>query len=88
MRKIGKTGGRTSDPMAPVRLVHQMAQMTKIDRIDDRGDIREHWTLDGHRTICGIAIGIRQPACGNRPCKRCEKIAARCQKAPSATSGV
>ncbi|MCJ7597367.1 MAG: hypothetical protein MUO41_01820, partial [Methyloceanibacter sp.] len=67
-----------SDPTVSVRLVHQM---TKIDRIDDRGDIREHLTRDDRRTICGIEIGQRQPPCGNRPCKRCEKIAKRCQKA-------
>ena len=66
----------SSDPTGQVRPVYQM---TKIDRIDDRGDIREHWTLDGRRTICGIEIGMRQPACGNRPCKRCEKIAMRRQ---------
>jgi hypothetical protein len=50
--------------------------MTKIDRIDDHGDIRQHWTRDGRRTICGVEIGYRQPPCGNRPCKRCEKIVA------------
>ena len=76
--------GRASDPTDLVRPVHQM---TKIDRIDDRGDIREHFTRDGHHTICGIEIGMRQPACGNRPCKRCEKIAARCQNTPSTASG-
>ena len=88
MRKIDRTDGsetgRTSDPTGPARPVHQM---TKIDRIDDRGDIREHWTRDGVRTICGIEIGMRQLPCGNRACKRCEKIAEHCQKAPSAASG-
>jgi hypothetical protein len=58
--------------------------MTKIDRIDDHGDIRQHWTRDGRRTICGIAIGYRQPPCGNRLCKRCEKIAARATTVRSA----
>lgn len=76
-----------SDPTDPVRPVPRMPQMTKIDRIDDRGDIREHFTRDGRRTICGIEIGGRQPPCGNRPCKRCEKIAARCQIEASAASG-
>jgi hypothetical protein len=61
--------------------------MTKVDRIDDRGNIREHLTRDGHRTICGIEIGQRQLPCGNATCRRCEKIAARCQIAPSASSG-
>lgn len=50
--------------------------MKKIDRYDGRGDIREHLTRDGQRTICGITIGGGwQSPCGNRPCKRCEKIA-------------
>ena len=84
MTEIDPTDGRTSDPTAALRPVRQM---TKIDRIDDRGDIREHWTIDGRRTICGIEIGMRQTPCGNRACKRCEKIAARCQKAPAAASG-
>ena len=52
-------------------------QMTKIDRIDNRGDIREHLTRDGRLTICGLAIEMSQPPCGNRSCKRCEKIIAR-----------
>ena len=71
-----KADGLLFDPTGP----------TKIDRIDDRGDIREHLTRDGRRTICGIEIGMRQPPCGNRSCKRCEKIAARCQIAARATS--
>jgi hypothetical protein len=61
--------------------------MTKIDRIDERGNIRAHLTSDGRRTICGIEIGLRQSPCGNRPCKRCEKIATRCQNAAASTSG-
>jgi len=73
-----------SDPTGPGRPV---PRMTKIDRIDDRGDIREHLTRDGLRTICGIEIGQRQPACGNRLCKRCEKIAARCQITAGTASG-
>ena len=85
MQKITQPDdGPASDP---ANLVRPTQQMTKIDRIDDRGDIREHQTRDGHRTICGIEIGMRQPPCGNRPCKRCEKIAAHCQKAPTAASG-
>ena len=51
----------------------------KIDRIDRRGDIREHDTRDGVKTVCGLALGMTQTAGGNRPCLRCEKIAARCQ---------
>ena len=60
--------------------------MTKVDRIDDSGNIREHLTRDGHRTICGIEIGQRQTPCGNATCRRCEKIATRCQIEPSASS--
>lgn len=55
----------------------QPKQPKRIDRIDDRGNIREHWTFDDVRTICGIEIGYRQAACGNAPCRRCEKIIAR-----------
>lgn len=62
-------GARLSDPMAPARLIHQMS---KIDRIDNKGDIHEHLTRDGHRTICGIEIG---------------QIAARCQIVARAASG-
>lgn len=74
--EIGLDDGPPSDPAGPARLVH-VPPMTKVDRIDDRGNIREHFTRDGLRTICGVEIGRRQPPCGNRPCKRCEKIAAR-----------
>jgi hypothetical protein len=84
MQKIAQTN---SPPSELADLTTPARQVTTIDRIDDRGDLREHRTRDGHRTICGIEIGMRQPPCGNRPCKRCEKIAARCQKAPSAASG-
>lgn len=59
----------------------------KVDRIDTKGNIREHLTRDGHRTICGVKIGQRQTPCGNAPCTRCEKIAAHCQIAPRAASG-
>lgn len=74
---------RNSDAAADLLLSDQappqrpVAQMMKIDRIDDHGDIREHWTINGQRTLCGIAIGLRQAPCGNRPCKRCEKIVVR-----------
>jgi hypothetical protein len=82
-----ESGVLPSDPTGSVRPVHQMSQMTRVDRIDDRGDIREHLTRDGRRTICGIEIGQRQAPCGNRPCKHCEKIAKRCQIAPTTASG-
>ena len=63
--------GQPSDPELAVRL---LKQMTKIDRIDRRGNIREHITQDGQDTLCGIEIGYRQTACGNAPCLRCKKI--------------
>lgn len=82
-----KTAQKEDHPLSDSDNAERLFQeMTKIDRIDDKGDIREHFTRDGRRTICGIEIGYRQPPCGNRPCKRCEKIAARCQIAPTAAS--
>jgi len=63
-----------SDPGGPVRPSLQMTKIMKVDRIDDRGDIREHFTRDGKTTICGIEIGMRQTPCGNAPCLRCKKI--------------
>lgn len=79
------SGGRPlSDPAAAERL---SLRMTKIDRFDSRGDIREHLTRDsGRSTICGLKIGFAQSQrpCGNRPCRRCEKIAAQLSEvAPS-----
>lgn len=52
---------------------------TRIDRIDVRGNIREHLTLNGVKTLCGLALELTQPACGNGLCKRCENLRARCQ---------
>lgn len=45
-----------------------------VDRIDQKGDIREHWTHDGERTLCGLAIGHHQAAVGNRECRRCVRL--------------
>ncbi len=84
MTKTSPAAEPVSDPTALVRLG---PQMTKVDRIDDKGNIREHLTRDGQRTICGIEIGQRQTPCGNATCRRCEKIAARCQITASAASG-
>lgn len=75
--RFQKTSLQLSDLEAAERPSYQMTGTTKIDRIDCRGDIREHRTHDGKRTICGLAIDMRQPPCGNRSCKRCEKIIAR-----------
>lgn len=63
-----------AQPSDPDGAVRPSKQLTKIDRIDDRGNIREHLTRDGQRTICDIEIGYRQSACGNAPCLRCQKI--------------
>ena len=88
MAEIDPTDSRTSDPTAAVRPVHKM---TKIDRIDDRGDVREHLTRGRHRTICGLKIDAsgrwELVTGGALPCRRCEKIAERCQIVPSAASG-
>jgi len=51
--------------------------MRPIDRIAHNGDIREHLTKDGERTICGLDLTITQEAGGNRPCLRCKSIKAR-----------
>ena len=86
--EIGQAGDEIDWQLSdPVRLARPIQQMTKIDRIDDKGNIREHLTRDGSHTICGIEIGQRQAPYGNATCKRCEKIAARCQIAPLAASG-
>ena len=74
MTNVSRRQIQPSDPGSSARPSHEM---TKIDRIDDRGNIREHLTRDGIRTICGIEIGMRQVPCDNAPCKRCEKIVAR-----------
>jgi hypothetical protein len=61
--------------------------MQKIDRIDNRGDIREHFTRDGAKTICGLALSCTQSPADNRPCKRCERIVAtQCQKPEAVAS--
>lgn len=83
MTKTAPPAALLSDLIAPVRPV---SQVTKVDRIDDKGNIREHLTREGVRTICGIEIGRRQTPCGNAPCRRCEKIAVRCQITPRAAS--
>ena len=56
--------------------------MTRIDRYDTHGDIREHFTRDGKRTICGQPIYGSQSPAGARPCRRCEKIVARLSETP------
>ena len=53
----------------------------RIDRIDARGNIREHVispdlsTRTGETTaLCGRRIHMSQPACGNARCKTCERL--------------
>jgi hypothetical protein len=49
----------------------------RIDRIDDKGNIREHRVRadDASLTLCGLVIFYSQPPCGNGPCRRCASIA-------------
>ena len=47
----------------------------KIDLITAKGNITEH-EVDPDRagkTICGLRIGLSQPASGNAPCRGCER---------------
>ena len=55
--------------------------ITKIDRMDRRALFTSHYTRDGKRTLCGLSLVncYTQPWCDNGFCRRCEKIAARCQ---------
>jgi hypothetical protein len=50
----------------------------RIDRIDQKGNIREHIVhpRDPDKTLCGLVIGTSQRAMGNRVCQRCEVEAA------------
>lgn len=51
------------------------ARYVRIDRIGSAtGDITEHLTTDGVRTLCGLRIVDRQDASGNFSCRRCQKI--------------
>ena len=55
--------------------------ITKIDRMDRRALFTSHYTRGGKRTLCGLSLEncYTQPWCDNGLCRRCEKIAARCQ---------
>lgn len=48
-----------------------------IDRIDGRGDIREHLVGVAGRTLCGRPIVAAQEPAGAPRCKRCRSLAAR-----------
>ena len=77
VKALQKIPLQLSDLAVDERPSQEMTQIVRVDRIDNRGDIREHLTRDGKRTICGIEIGMRQMPCGNATCRRCEKILAR-----------
>lgn len=50
----------------------------RVDRIDSRGNIREHLIERGaESTLCGLVIGASntQEPLGNGLCKRCERLA-------------
>jgi len=49
----------------------------RIDRIDTKGNIREHAIATSGRpamTLCGLAIGDYQEASGNARCRNCERM--------------
>lgn len=51
----------------------------RIDHVAQNGDICEH-LIDpvrpaGRMTLCGLRLAMTQPACGNKTCKRCDRIA-------------
>jgi histone acetyltransferase (RNA polymerase elongator complex component) len=50
--------------------------MKNIDRIDNKGNIREHITQDDLRTLCGLPLVgmMTQIPCDNGLCRRCERV--------------
>lgn len=55
--------------------------MTRIDRIDNRGDIREHVvsSVRPGRTLCGLPILHSQEPAGNRECRCCARLEEKAQ---------
>lgn len=51
----------------------------RIDRVDERGDIREHFISPKaeDRTLCGLSLPPIQPPLGNGLCKRCRVLAGK-----------
>jgi len=45
-----------------------------IDRINQRGLIREHYLRNDGRTLCGLPIDTSQEAIGNPPCRNCWRL--------------
>jgi hypothetical protein len=65
---------------APLAVLDAVSNdITKIDRMDRRALFTSHYTRDGKRTLCGLTLEVTQSWCDNGFCRRCEKIAARCQ---------
>jgi hypothetical protein len=50
--------------------------LKRIDRIDSRGDIREHvmHPTKEQTTLCGLSVRASQPTAGNRRCTNCERL--------------
>jgi len=77
-----------SESTLAVRPESKNVTPSKIDRMDNRGFFTSHFTRDGKQTLCGLDLqGRAQPWCNNGFCRRCEKIAARCQNSTPAASG-
>ena len=63
-----------------------MSNYYPIDRISQNGDIREHMTRDGRRTLCGLTIDASQDPAGNTRCGRCRRITAKFPAPPVCTA--
>jgi hypothetical protein len=48
----------------------------RVDRIDGKGNIRQHLTVDRKVTLCGLALRLWQEPANNSECRRCVRIAA------------
>jgi hypothetical protein len=45
-----------------------------VDRVDSRGNLREHLTSTGEKTLCGLDLYATQKPAGNAPCRRCVQL--------------
>ena len=50
--------------------------VARIDRVDTKGNLREHLTGDGERTLCGLLLRETQKPAGNAVCRRCQQLVA------------
>lgn len=77
----GLFDGRVDGIMKVAELFEKAYQGTKyerVDRIDDKGNIREHTRVIGTlKTLCGLTIHYEQDAAGNGSCKNCERKRAK-----------